>query len=120
MLTIFDDEQKLGLIRNSNQLWKIIIVAIIALLCGSVIIFQSFLYNPVGENTTFIAVLVATLLGPISILWGSLSIKCPKCKLKIFWYAVSKLKVNTWFIWILGFEECPKCGYAELKKQDKG
>ena len=101
-------------------MWKIITVVIIALLSGSVIIFQGFLYEPVGENTTMIAVIIATLLGSISLIWGSLSIKCPKCKLKLFWYAVSKLNSSSWFIWILGFEECPQCGHIELKQKGKG
>ncbi len=58
-----------------------------------------------------VLILVATTFGLIAMICLSLSIKCPQCKLKWFWYGIAKdFKHN---IMIGHMSHCPRCNYPE-------
>jgi hypothetical protein len=54
---------------------------------------------------------IGTLMMIIGGVWLSIAIRCPRCRLKLFWYAISKKGLNEWSPWLLETKECPQCGY---------
>jgi hypothetical protein len=110
-------EDQLSIIKDSNQMWKIFVFLIITALCGATIIFQSLLYAPIGKSETMVLVIAATILGILTFVWASFSIKCPNCKSKFVWYAVSKLNSGKWLSWLLSSDKCPTCGYSNSQNK---
>jgi hypothetical protein len=41
----------------------------------------------------------------------AVALKCPSCRLHLFWYAVSKKNTSAWLNWLLDTTTCPRCGY---------
>jgi hypothetical protein len=56
-------------------------------------------------NLILYSLAVQILIG----VFACLAIRCPECKLKWVWHAVSKKDVNQWVTWLLSFEKCPHC-----------
>ena len=73
-------------------------------------LFQSYLAGQIGtEYTTTIAVSgMAIIAGGFA--WAAAFITCPNCTLKLFWHALTKEGLGSWFGWLINQEECPKCG----------
>lgn len=76
---------------------------------GSVILFQGALYDLIGKETTMLIVGLGGLLGMGGFIGAIFSIKCPDCKLKLFYFAVQKQKLGSWLTWLLTLEKCPQC-----------
>ena len=47
----------------------------------------------------------------IGFLWLSLLIRCPSCRAKLFWRAVSQAQQALWFRALMQ-TDCPACGYT--------
>ena len=58
-----------------------------------------------------LAGIVVGLLG--GLVFPSLSIRCPRCRVRWFWMAISSQKHDEWFSWLFAAEACPECGYNE-------
>jgi hypothetical protein len=101
----------MSFIKASKQIWKIVISMTPIAICGLIVIFQSYLYEPIGEDLTMSIVLSSTILGMVFFIWGCLFIRCPKCKLRLFWHAVTKQDSGVWVTWLFSFVECPRCQY---------
>ena len=71
------------------------------------------------KETGGVLVLFATLIGLTAMIGLCMSIKCPQCKLRWFWYGIAKdFKHN---IMIGHMSRCPHCNYPEREdKEDKG
>ena len=101
-----------GFIKTTNQYWKYIISIILLLILGLIFLYQVFISEHVSIFQGKLSVL--TLLAIILFVWGCFSIKCPKCKLHILYYSISKLKHNRWGEWLVSFTNCPRCNYSPL------
>lgn len=106
-------EADLSLLKRSNQLWKIYLFIPVAVLGGSVILFQGALYEPIGKELTMLLVGLGGLLGIGAFICACLFIRCPNCKLKLFCFAMSRRKFVSWLVWLLKQEECPRCDCPE-------
>jgi hypothetical protein len=91
------------------------------MLGGGLILFQGALYDPIGKETTMLIVGLGGLLAMGGFVWAIFSIKCPNCKLQLFYFAIQKQKLGSWLIWLLVLEECPQCieGGAKKRKADR-
>jgi DNA-directed RNA polymerase subunit RPC12/RpoP len=54
---------------------------------------------------------VGALVALVGGAWLALAIRCPKCRLKLFWHAVTKKGLNEWSPWLHDVKVCPQCGY---------
>lgn len=113
------NEVCMSLIKNSRQMWKIVLSFVVALICGCIIIFQSLLYEPIGAYNTMRLVGAAAGLCFLVFAWASFSIRCPNCQLKLFWYAVQKFKVGDWFTELLNLSKCTVCAYSMPSKKKR-
>lgn len=73
-------------------------------------LFQTLLRRRIDEETMTLILIGAMLLVVSVFTWAYNFIKCPNCELKIFWHAIRKEGLGSWFAWLLNLEECPHCG----------
>lgn len=105
-------EDPLSLLERSNQRWKISVFIALMALGAMVTLFQGFLYGPLGQELTVKLVVGAMILIIVTFVWAGQSIVCPKCELKLLYYAITKVGLGTWYVWLLTEEQCPKCRYT--------
>ena len=43
-------------------------------------------------------------------------IRCPKCGLRWFFYAIRTEPIGEWLPWLKSFSACPKCGLSSVKE----
>ncbi len=104
-----------GFIKTTNQYWKYIGSILPLLILGLIFLYQQFISDYVTIFQGKLSIL--TLFSIILFIWGCFSIKCPKCKLRIIWYSISKLDYHSWGAWLVSFTNCPNCSYSPLKKR---
>jgi hypothetical protein len=99
-----------SLLERTNQLWKLYVFGAAMALGVGLTLFQSVIAAQIGkEHTTSIALSgMALLAGCLA--WTAAFITCPNCKLKLFWHALTKEGLWSWFDWLINQEECPQCG----------
>ena len=42
----------------------------------------------------------------------AITIRCPKCRTRWFFYALRSQPVGQWLFWLKSFSTCPKCGFS--------
>lgn len=102
----------MSLIERSKQRWKIsLFIALLGVGAG-VTLFQGFLYTPLGKELTTQLVVGGMVLIAATFYWAGQNIVCPQCGLKLLYYAITKVGLGTWYVWLLSEEKCPDCGYS--------
>jgi bacteriorhodopsin len=94
-------------IRESKQEWKLYSSFIGFVISGGVMFYG--IKQTTGTGTSVDLILYSLVAEIIIGTFACLSIRCPECKLKWVWYAVSKKDANQWVPWLLSFEKCPQC-----------
>lgn len=102
----------MSLLERSNQRWKISLFIVLMGLGAVMTLFQGFFYEPLGQELTIQLVVGAMVLIIITFIWAGQNIVCPKCGLKLLYYAIIKVGFGTWYIWLLTEEQCPKCHFS--------
>ena len=106
----------MSLLQRSNQLWKIYVFGGALVLGCAATLLQGFLYEPLGKEVAMKIAVAGMALVIGSFIWTGLNIRCPKCQLKIFFYALKHKGFLAWFSWLLQAEECPQCGQVEAPR----
>jgi hypothetical protein len=101
----------MSLLKTTKQMWKLYLPMTMMVICGAVILFQGTLSESIGKGTTFTLVGLSGVFGMASFILPIFWIKCPNCKLKLFYFAVSKRELGSWLPWLLSQEKCPKCNF---------
>lgn len=76
---------------------------------AGITLFQSFLYRLLEKEAITYLVIGGMLLVTGVFAWAYASITCPDCKLRLFWYSITKEGLGTWFTWLVNLEKCPQC-----------
>lgn len=97
-------------LQRTGQLWKVVLFGAALVLGCFATLFQGFLYAPLGKELAMQIAIGGMVLMVGSFAWAGLNIRCPKCQLKIFFYALRKQGFFSWFAWLLQQEDCPQCG----------
>ena len=98
-----------SIIKKSGQSWKMRVSFAGIIISGALMFGGSFIG---GTNTQFdfySLIPIGALIGMLSFLFAILAIRCPNCKDKWFWRAVSKKDKNNWLIWLENQSNCPEC-----------
>jgi hypothetical protein len=103
-------------IRKSKQEWKLYSSFIGFVIAGGVM-FYGIKQTTAGTETTIDLILYSLVAEIIIGVFACGSIRCPECKLKWVWHAVSKKDSNQWVSWLLSFEECPQCAAGAKKRR---
>lgn len=100
----------MNMLKSTNQLWKLYVFAVLMAVGAVTTLFQSFLYRLLTKEAVTYLVIGAMLLMTGALAWAYASITCPNCKLKLFWYSITKKGLGSWFTWLINLEKCPECG----------
>jgi hypothetical protein len=103
-------------IQESKQAWKLYTSFIGIFIAGGVMIYG--IKQTTAGTGTSVDLILFSLVAEIAIgVLAIASIRCPACKLKWVWYAVTKKEANEWVPWLLSFEECPRCASEDTGKE---
>jgi hypothetical protein len=104
-------------IARTGQRWKMAVPLLVSSIAGAVIYLQRAISPRLGPHLTVVLVLGAALVGLASFLLPCVLIRCPRCKGKLFWLAVSRQEASGWLPWLLGLESCPQCGFSPARTE---
>ena len=101
-----------SIITKTKQMWKLKLTFLLAIVGGLALFYGIYMINKDGKPD----VVVPFMLGGIvlalgSLVFGSLSVRCPKCKTRWLWEAISKKSSNNWLAWLMAQPVCPSCNY---------
>lgn len=106
-----------SLLEKSNQRWKVFLFIGLMALGAAVTLLQGLLYTPLGKELTTQLVIGGMVLIAATFFWAGQNIVCPQCKLKLLYYAITKVGLGSWYDWLLTEEKCPDCGYPVQSPQ---
>jgi hypothetical protein len=79
-------------------------------MCAILVLFPEFVGGLLGVDAWILGVVGVVLFGLILFLLAH-GLKCPGCRINLFWYGIAHAKYANWLDWILKQSVCPKCGY---------
>jgi len=77
---------------------------------AGITLLQSFLYRLLEKEIITYLVIGGMILVIGVFCWAYTTIICPNCKLKLFWHAITKVGLGSWFTWLVDIDKCPECG----------
>jgi hypothetical protein len=95
-------------IKETNQSWKLVL-SLLGLLIGGAGMLYGIHVMKEGGNLSVCIDLASLVTMFLTSLFAVISIRCPNCKLKWVWYAVSTKEVGEWLPWLISFQSCPCC-----------
>lgn len=96
---------------RSNQQWKLA-VGFACLVTGFGVVLMAVTGSVRTDDTGFVLLLLSGFgLMIVAALWSSLSIRCPNCRGKFLWIAVSQEELGNWGRVLLTRCNCPVCGH---------
>ena len=101
----------------SSQSWKLWLGFGVLAVAG-VFLFAPTQWSFVIAGITWPSELIGTVIATVAFLWLALTVVCPRCRLRLFWYAVSKKHASNWLGWLLDTSSCPRCGYEPSSREN--
>jgi len=99
-------------LRHSGQFWKLKL-SFFGILLSGVVMFAGkyFIVDPNAEIRTRGGMLLlgGTALSLGCFIFAVVAIRCPYCRNRLFWEAVSKKDRKDWLPWLLSQDSCPNC-----------
>ncbi len=99
----------MNVIKTSRQRWQVAVGGLLLLPSAYLAFFDR---GATHELLTLFWVLCA--VGALA--FTGTGVRCPACRARWVWMAVSKQRHNAWLPWLLKLESCPSCGYGEPGK----
>jgi hypothetical protein len=98
---------------QSHQQWKVLVGVIAVPLIAMATVFASAVMGWIGDTDEQQAAfsLVALVAAALGYTWAVLAIRCPSCRTKLLWWAMSRNTPRDWMQWLMAANDCPACGY---------
>lgn len=93
-----------NLIRSSGQEWKLTATVVALVLTGAATLFQY-----LGPRTTMVLGGLLILLTGFASLLLVASVRCPRCRKSLGWWAMKTQSPGSWYSVLAGLDECPCC-----------
>jgi len=100
------------LLKATGQSWKFN-TAIATVIVGGVVYWAS---KRLDNEYVFWTSCVIMFGG---LIFGCTSIRCPACRARLMWKAVSERDHREWGGWLLSLDRCPMCGFPVLEVDSK-
>jgi hypothetical protein len=100
-------------LQRSGQTWKLWIISVGVLIGFVVIVFAQVFRNALPEKLFPIEMTFAAFVIAFTFCFTVLSIRCPRCRARWYWLAISKGASTTWIDRIT-LSTCPICGYPGI------
>ena len=98
----------------TGQRWTLVLPLSLMSLVGGAILLQPLIREYLGPVLTMKVVLLSTFVGLFALLFPCVALRCPRCKLKLLWRAVSTQPSGSWLLWLLSLQRCPECRHAPV------
>jgi hypothetical protein len=99
----------ISIIKKTGQIWKLN-VTFLSLMSGSGLLFYGVHIMDTKPYASVAPLVVGGLIIDLaSVIFGCLSVRCPHCKARWLWQAVSSQSPGNWLSWLMSRTECPKC-----------
>jgi len=95
----------------TGQRWKLVASLAVVSLCALTIFVRSAILSLLGEELAIVLVMLATLASLASFVAPCVLVRCPRCRCKLLWRAVSTQAASLWLLWLLELTGCPECHY---------
>lgn len=97
-------------LKSTGQMWKFYLFFMACPMVGLALIFLA-LNGIFGArvNLVVFVILLGNGLNVVGIVLGLITVKCPKCHVRLLWKAVKEQSYQTWFNWLMGLTKCPVC-----------
>ena len=106
------EETPRGLIEASGQRWKIRLgLSIVITTGGSVLVCVAGL-DRIPDSILAVVVPVSIGLCLATLLWLCLGVRCPRCRLSLFYFAFSHAQALDLVTWLGRESRCPRCGIS--------
>lgn len=73
-------------------------------------------WGPMDPGPRTLLILGANMINVGAFAGMMLSIRCPRCQLKVLWHAMRTQPALGWLAWLNGLEACPSCGYKPASR----
>ena len=98
----------------TGQFWRLV-VACVGIAAGGILTEVSRRQIVATEDPVWGAVMGgAIVLTSAALTFAAWGIRCPACKERWFWAAISKRGSQEWLQWLLGQPTCPNCQYSPV------
>jgi len=93
-----------------------LVLGVPALAVSSILVlFPEKLSGLLGVSSWVIALAGAIVFFAL-LYWLAYGLRCPSCRVNLFWYGFGHAKSGNWLDWIFRQSVCPKCGYRATGK----
>ena len=101
-----------SIISKSGQSTKGVLALVLVFLGALIVLLGSFGSTHLPATSQALIALCGIALFLAGGLYGSFAIRCPKCRARWVWLAVSRASVSSWGAQLLSQEACPVCGWT--------
>jgi DNA-directed RNA polymerase subunit RPC12/RpoP len=84
------------------------LLAVSALVC----LFSESVGGWIGVSSGYVG-LAGALVLVVLLFTLARALRCPRCRVNLFFYALGHAKSANWLDWLLNQSVCPKCGYRQ-------
>ena len=105
-------EVMLPFLRLTGQRWKVIGGwALIALGLSGIFTTVEHWWDPFSTDAYLFIIVGANLLNLLAFIGMVAFIRCPRCRARLFWHAISAKQHPGGLHWFFTFTSCPTCGF---------
>jgi hypothetical protein len=95
-------------VRQTGNLWKLGVGLGLAVVSTAMLIVSLTRLEPNGSLTGLMLAWGVSAVCVFSVVqW----IRCPRCKLRLLWWAAGTSTAATWVAMLVGLRACPRCGF---------
>ena len=101
-----------SILRKTGQ-WPKFLLSLALFFLGGIVMLLS-LTNGSNESPELFAAMTMSgaALAMLGFVLGCTTIRCRKCGIRLFWYAVSRQSAQNWLLWLLNESSCPRCSFG--------
>ena len=99
-----------SLLKRTNQAWKLRIMYGGLVVAGALMVLGQSMSESLTTEQVVAITLSGVLVGLASFAFACLGIRCPKCKSRWLWRAVSTEQSGEWLLSLQSQQSCPACG----------
>lgn len=105
---------------HTRQAWKLVVTAAAFVAAGLTALYVALSGPFAAAATTFLVATTLFVLTWVTVAWGCLAIRCPRCGLRLLWEALRGQPAMQWLFWLQDMRACPRCGLEPERRDSIG
>jgi len=101
------------LLRATDQMRKLSLAGVLGIMGCALLAVASWLHTDISLLVFAQLLVSGGVLLSVAFLYPAVSVRCPRCNLAWVQWSLRTQPHNRWLHWLLAFEACPRCGFAE-------